>query len=279
MNSIAGKRVLITGPTSGIGRQVAIELGRLSAHLVLACRNEAKGRDVAREIAANRHAGSVDVMHLDVSRRQSVQAFVAELVARHPPIDVLVNNAGTVQGERRESADGIELTFATNVLGYHRVTSGVLDHFTTGGTPRIVVVASAFAGDVGLADLEFRRRPYDGLLAYRQSKACDRLWSWALARRLEPRGITVNAMTPGWVPDTELSRNLLPEVRQARARPGRTVAQGADTAVWLAASADVAGVTGRFFADRREMPCEFRDHDTEERLWRICEDFISRSAR
>ena len=279
MDWIAGKRVLITGPTSGIGRQIAIELGRLGAHLVLACRNEAKGGDVAREIAANRRAGSVDVMHVDVSSRQSVQAFVAELVAHHRPIDVLVNNAGTIQGERRESADGIELTFATNVLGYHLVTSGVLDHFNTGGTPRIVVVASAFAGDVDLADLEFRRRPYDGLLAYRQSKACDRLWSWALARQLEPRGITVNAMTPGWVPDTELSRNLLPEVRQARARPGRTVAQGADTAVWLAAASDVAGVTGGFFADRREMPCEFRNHDTEERLWRICEDFISRTAR
>ena len=277
MDWISGKRVLITGPTSGIGRQIAIELGRLGAHLVLACRNEAKGRDVAREIAGNRHAGGVEIMHVDVSSQQSVQTFVAEFVAHHPPIDVLVNNAGTVQAERRESADGNELTFATNVLGYHRVTSGVLDHFNTGGASRIVVVASAFAGDVDLADLEFRRRPYDGLLAYRQSKACDRLWSWALARRLEPRGITVNAMTPGWVPDTELSRNLLPEVRQARARPGRTVAQGADTAVWLAASADVAGVTGRFFADRREMPCEFRDHDAEETLWRICE--VSRTAR
>jgi NAD(P)-dependent dehydrogenase (short-subunit alcohol dehydrogenase family) len=276
MDWIAGKHVLITGPTSGIGRQIAIALGALGAHLVLACRNEDKGRDVAREIAGNRHAGSVDIMQVDVSSQQSVQTFVAGLVAHHPRIDVLVNNAGTVQGERRESADGIELTFATNVLGYHQVTVGVLDHFNT-GAPRIVVVASAFAGDVDLTDLEFKRRRYDGLLAYRQSKACDRLWSWALARRLEPRGITVNAMTPGWVPDTELSRNLLPEVRQARARPGRTVTQGADTAVWLAASADVAGVTGRFFADRREMPCEFRDHDAEETLWRICE--VSRTAR
>jgi hypothetical protein len=86
-------------------------------------------------------------------------------------------------------------------------------------------------------------------------------------------------MTPGWVPDTELSRNLLLEVRQARARPGRTVTQGADTAVWLAASPDVAGVTACFHADRREVPCEFRDHDTEERLWRICEDFVSRTRR
>ena len=235
MDWIAGKHVLITGPTSGIGWQIAIELGRLGAHLVLACRDEAKGHDVARAIAADPKAGDVAgdvaVLQVDVASRASVQAFVAEYAARHPPIDVLVNNAGTLQGERRESVDGIELTFATNVLGYHRVTSGLLDRFNTAGAPRIVVVASAFAGDLDLADLEFRRRPYDGLLAYRQSKACDRLWSWAMARRLQPRGITVNAMTPGWVPDTELSRNLLPEVRQARSRPGRTVAQGADTAV------------------------------------------------
>jgi len=285
MNGIAGKRVLITGPTSGIGRQIAIELSRLGAHLVLACRDEAKGRDVAREIAADPKAGDVnvardvDVLQVDVSSRQSVQAFVAAYAARHPPIDVLVNNAGTIQGERRESVDGIELTFATNVLGYHRMTCGLLDRFNTACAPRIVVVASAFAGDLDLADLEFRQRPYDGLLAYRQSKACDRLWSWAMARRLQPRGITVNAMTPGWVPDTELSRNLLPEVRQARSRPGRTVAQGADTAVWLAGAPDVAGVTARFYADRREAPCEFRDHDTEERLWRICEDLVSRTPR
>ena len=279
MDSIAGKHVVITGPTSGIGRQIAIALGALGARLVLACRDEAKGHAVARDIAARPRAGHVDVLQVDVSSRASVEAFVAAYAARHPPLDVLVNNAGTVQGERRVSADGIELTFATNVLGYHRVTCGLLDHVNRDGAARVVVVASAFAGDLDLDDLEFTRRTYDGLLAYRQSKACDRLWSWALARRLQPRGISVNAMTPGWVPDTELSRNLLPEVRQARARPGRTAVQGADTAVWLAASSDVAGVTARFFADRREAPCEFRDHDTEERLWRICEDFASRTPR
>ena len=278
MKSIKDKRVLITGPTSGIGRQIAIELGGQGAHVVLACRDQAKGHEVARALAANPNAGGVDVLHVDVSSQASIRAFVAAYIARQPPIDVLVNNAGTIQGERRESVDGIELTFATNVLGYHLVASGLLDHFNSDGAPRIVVVASAFAGDLDLTDLEFTRRPYDGLVAYRQSKACDRLWSWALARRLETRGITVNAMTPGWVPDTELSRNLLPEVRQARARPGRTVAQGADTAVWLAASPDVAGVTARFYSDRREAPCEFRHHDTEEKLWRICEDFVRRTA-
>jgi len=279
MDSIVGKHVVITGPTSGIGRQIAIDLGALGAHLVLARRNREGAAAVAREIAAQPRAGHVDVLHVDVSSRASVEAFVAAYAARHQPLDKLVNNAGTVQGERRGSNDGVELTFATNVLGYHRVTCGLLDHFTRDGAARVVVVASAFAGDLDLDDLEFTRRPYDGLLAYRQSKACNRLWSWALARRLQPRGITVNAMTPGWVPDTDLSRNLLPEVRHARARPGRSVVQGADTAVWLAAAPEVAGTTARFYADRRDTPCELRDHDTEERLWRICEDLTSRTPR
>ena len=268
----------MTGPTSGIGRQAALELGALGANLVLACRDESKGHAVARIIAKDPNAGRVAVLQVDVSSQQSVQAFATAYRARHPRIDVLVNNAGTIQGERRESPEGIELTFATNVLGYHAVTSGLLEHFNTDGASRVVVVASAFAGDLDLDDLQFTRRRYDGLTAYRQSKACNRLWSWALARRLQPRGITVNAMTPGWVPDTELSRNLLPEVRQARARPGRTVAQGADTIVWLASDPAVAGVTGRFFADRRELPCEFRNTQDEEALWRVCESHVVRTT-
>jgi NAD(P)-dependent dehydrogenase (short-subunit alcohol dehydrogenase family) len=276
MNWIAGRQVIITGPTSGIGRQIAIDLGALGANLVLACRDEAKGRDVARAIAAAPEAGRVDVLPVDVSSQQSVLAFAAAYLARHPRIDVLVNNAGTVQGERRTSVDGIELTLATNVLGYHLLTTRLLDHFNDTGA-RIVVVASAFAGDLDLDDLEFARRPYDGLTAYRQSKACNRLWSWALARRLHSRGITVNAMTPGFVPDTELSRNLLPELRQSPARPGRTVAQGADTAVWLASAPEIAGTTSRFFADRRDVPCEFRNAQIEERLWNVCEDFTART--
>jgi NAD(P)-dependent dehydrogenase (short-subunit alcohol dehydrogenase family) len=275
MNWIAGRQAVVTGPTSGIGRQIAIDLGALGANLVLACRDEAKGRDVARAIAAAQGAGRVDVLPVDVSSQQSVLAFAAAYVARYPRIDVLVNNAGTVQGERRTSVDGIELTFATNVLGYHLLTTSLLDHVNDTGA-RIVVVASAFAGDLDLDDIEFTRRPYDGLTAYRQSKACNRLWSWALARRLHARGITVNAMTPGFVPDTELSRNLLPELRQARARPGRTVAQGADTAVWLASAPEIAGTTSRFFADRRDVPCEFRNTQIEERLWSVCDDFAAR---
>jgi NAD(P)-dependent dehydrogenase (short-subunit alcohol dehydrogenase family) len=108
--------------------------------------------------------------------------------------------------------------------------------------------------------------------AYAQSKACNRLWTWALARRLAGSRVTANAMTPGFVPGTELSRDMLPSIRAMfSTRGGRTAAEGADTAVWLASSPDVDGVTGKFFADRRERPCEFRGEPAEERLWSICD--------
>jgi NAD(P)-dependent dehydrogenase (short-subunit alcohol dehydrogenase family) len=271
-NWIRGRHVVVTGPTSGIGRQIARELGALGAHLVLACRDVAKGRDVATEIETAPGAGPVEVLQVDTSSQGSIRAFAQAYRADHTRLDVLVNNAGTVQGDRVESVDGIELTFATNVLGYHLLTRELLGLLGTSAPARVVVVASAFAGDLDFDDLQFTRRRFERLQAYRQSKACNRLWSWALARRLTPRGVTVNAMTPGFVPGTDLSRNMPPGLKQAyRERTGRTVAQGADTAVWLASSPDVAGLTGRFYTDRREVACEFRNTDVEERLWRVCE--------
>ena len=269
MEWIADKRVIVTGSTSGIGRQIAVDLGARGAELVLACRDLDKGKSVADEI--ERRGGRADVLHVNTSSLQSMRAFAEAFRQRYDRLDVLVNNAGTSQGQRHESVDGIELTFATNVLGYHVLTRELL-HRLSSPPARIVVVASAFAGDLDFDDLQFTRRQYDALTAYRQSKACNRLWSWALATRL-PRGSTVNAMTPGFVPGTELSRDLPPAIRQAyRERSGRTMAEGADTAVWLASDPAVEGITSRFYSDRRELPCEFRNGDAQERLWRICED-------
>jgi NAD(P)-dependent dehydrogenase (short-subunit alcohol dehydrogenase family) len=272
MEWLAGKRVIVTGPTSGIGHQIALDLSARGADLVLACRDLDKGGRVAREI--HEHGGRADVLHVDASSIRSMHAFAEAFRQRYDGLDVLVNNAGTSQGERRQSVDGIEMTFATNVLGYHVLTRELLNRLPA-PPARIVVVASSFAGDVDFEDLQFTRRPYDALTAYRQSKACNRLWSWALATRL-PHGSTVNAMAPGFVPGTELSRDLPPAIRQAyRERSGRTMKEGADTAVWLASDPAVEGVTSRFYSDRRELPCEFRNDAAQERLWRICEDLSS----
>ena len=270
-------RIVITGATSGIGEEIAYQLGRAGAALVLGCRDVDKGERVAARIRAEGGTDDVVVLSLDAASRQSIQDFSRAYRERFDRLDVLVNNAGLGHGQRLETREGLELVFATNVLGYHRLSLALSDLLVRSAPARIVVVASTFASNFDIDDLQWVRRPYDELAAYAQSKACNRLLSWALARRLEKSGVTVNAMAPGFVPDTRLSRNLSPDLRDAYSRrSGRSVAQGADTAVWLALSADVEGVTGRFYFDRAELPCEFRDTAVEERLWTICEGFTGR---
>ena len=137
---------------------------------------------------------------------------------------------------------------------------------------RVVNVASTFASDLDLDDLQFERRPYDGMRAYAQSKACDRMLTWAFARRLAETGVTVNAMAPGLVTETDLYDDLPADVRlQLQQQPSRSVAEGADTAVWLAAATDLEGVSGKFYEQRAEQPCQFRDPEAEEKLWASCQ--------
>jgi NAD(P)-dependent dehydrogenase (short-subunit alcohol dehydrogenase family) len=260
---------VVSGPTSGIGLQIARDLAATGASLVLGCRDVAKGETVAAALRAGGAAGAT-VLHLDAASAESVEAFARRCAADVPRIDVLVNNAGVAHARRQVTSEGYELTFATNVLGYHRLSLALLDQLKASAPARIVTVASTFAGDLDIDDLQFERRPYEELQAYAQSKACNRLLTWALARRLEGTDVTANAMAPGFVPATGLARDLSPDLKRMYAtRTGRSLQDGADTAVWLATSRDVAGVSGRFFYDRRERPCELRNHVIEERLWSL----------
>jgi NAD(P)-dependent dehydrogenase (short-subunit alcohol dehydrogenase family) len=279
--SLTGKRVIITGPTSGIGQEIAVQLAALGAELVLACRDLVRGERTAAEIARRTGAKNCAVMCIDLASQQSIRAFAQQFRARYPRLDVLVNDAGINRSQRQTSVDGVELVFATNVLGYYLLTRELLDLLRASAPARIVNVASTFASDLDLTDLQFARRPYEGRKAYAQSKACDRLFTWALARRLEGSGVTANAMAPGLVPqtglyrDTTLASRLI--MRVLGLFYGRSVAQAADTAVWLASSAEVEGVSGRFFEQRRELPCAFRNAEAEEKLWSICEGLVGSS--
>ena len=272
MSSIDGKRVVITGGTSGIGQEAAVRLASLGAHVVLACRDTLRGKRVADAISAQTGRESATVLELDTSDASSIHAFGVAYRSTYGPLDVLVNNAGVILTSRETSVDGIELTFATNVLGYFLVTTELLDALRAAPSARVVNVASTFASDVDLDDLQFNRRAYDGMAAYAQSKACDRMLSWAFARRLRTDSVTVNAMAPGLMLGTRLYRQLPADARAALQRLGsRSVPEGADTVVWLAASADLDGVTGRFFEQRAELACQFRDVNAEETLWEACE--------
>ena len=272
--SMQGRRVLVTGATSGIGKEIAVRLAGLGAELVLACRDVERGRAAAAEIERRTGWKNCALMHIDGSSRKSIREFAGLFRKKYSWFDVLVNNAGVYLNRRQASADGLELTFATNVLGYFLLTRELLDLLRSSAPARIVNVASTYAGDLDLGDLQFERRGYDGQKAYKQSKACDRLLTWALARRLEGSGVTANAMAPGLV-QTGLYRHMSPfmrlPLRFAGLFFGRSVGQGADTAVWLASSPEVEGVTGKFFELRREAACQFRNTGDEEKLWRICE--------
>jgi NAD(P)-dependent dehydrogenase (short-subunit alcohol dehydrogenase family) len=275
MNNIKGKRVVITGPTSGIGEQVAIQLGAFGAALVLGCRDTERGKHVAEKIAHCTNASStIDVMQIDASSIESVRNFARQYRKSYARLDVLINNAGVNRAEqpREDSVEGIELTFATNVLGYYLITQELIDVLKDSAPSRIVNVASTFAGDLDLDDLQFEYRSYDGMKAYAQSKACDRMLTWAFARRLKNTGVAVNAMAPGLVPGSNLFSKMSADTRHAlHQRGGVTVAQGADTAVWLAGNPEIEGVSGKFFEQRKEIACDFRNVEHEEKLWNICE--------
>ncbi len=270
---LAGRRCLVTGASSGIGKATARELARRGGRVVLACRSPERGEAARREIAEATGNPHLELMVAELSSRRSIRDLARPFRERHPVLHVLVNNAG-VWRERRQSAEGIEMTWATNVLGYFLLTDLLLPSLRAAGSARIVNVASRFASDLDLTDVEFKRRPYRGRTAYAQSKQAERMLTWALARRLEGTGVTANAVHPGFV-NTGLfgkAGGLFGRVASVYAKlAALRPEEGADTLVWLAASPEVEGQSGRFWSERQERRCRFRDPDQEEALWRLCQ--------
>ncbi len=279
MTSMKNKRVIITGPTSGVGKEIALQLATLGADVILACRDIKKGKQVAAEIVRKNNTSKPVVMFIDTSSQKSIRGFAKEFRRRYRRLDMLINNAAMNRGTlpKINSADGIELTFATNVLGYFLLTQELLDVLKRSAPARIINVASAFASDLDLDDLQFERRKFESFKAYAQSKACDRLFTWALARRLKGSGVIVNAMTPSLITETGLYRNAPADLvaRLTKYSGGRTSAEGADTAVWLASDPKMETVTNKFFQDREELECEFRNKRDEEKLWKICDELVN----
>lgn len=242
--------------------------------MVLACRNRSAGEQARDSLRAATGSAALELAEVDISLRHSVRSFARNLERRLEHIDVLVNNAGTWSEKRRETGDGIELTWGTNQLGYVLVTRELEGLLRAAPAARTVNVASQLARDLELEDVEFRRRRYSGIKAYAQSKQANRMWTWALARRLEGTAVTANALHPGGVATPLfskggglLSRLIGPLIRLR----GRSPQLGADTALWLAASPEVEGVSGRFYIDRKDVRCRFKNPEAEERVWELCE--------
>ena len=258
---------LITGASGAIGKAIARQLAeRHGFEVVLACRNEEKARQAVAEIQRAAGKGHARYELVDVSRYSSIQALAARWQG---PLHVLINNAAASPRQRRETPEGIELQFATNVLGYFWMIQlfGERLKAAAGAAPaRIVNVASYWAGDLDRADLEFKRRQYNNGTAYRQSKQADRMLTVAFAARLKADGITVNACHPGDV-NSRLSNDL--------GFGGQTSPdEGADTPVWLATDPVGAQETGKYFEHRRAVRCQFGEDATAvEALYEACQAY------
>jgi NAD(P)-dependent dehydrogenase (short-subunit alcohol dehydrogenase family) len=271
---LTGKTCLVTGASAGIGKATAAALARRGGHVVMAVRDPEKAERVRREIVRSTGNERVELSLVDLASPRDIRRFASELAGRLPRLDLLVNNAGVWLSRRQTGPDGIERTWATNVLGYFLTSELLRPLLEAAPSARIVNVASHLAGGLDLEDVEYRRRPYDGRAAYAQSKQADRMLSWALARRLAGRSITVNALHPGFVASEIFAkgggwRSLLASL--AARLGGRSPEQGADTVVYLATSSVVEGMSGLYWADRRQHLCRFRDPDAEEALFRLCE--------
>ncbi|HEY8041072.1 MAG TPA: SDR family oxidoreductase [Polyangiaceae bacterium] len=276
-DDLLDRTCLVTGATSGIGKEIARGLALKRGHVVVASRDLERGKRVAEELGDDSANPRVEAVELDVASQAGVRRFAADFTKRFTKLHVLVNCAGGYWPRKERTAEGVELTWATNVLGYYLPTVLLLDTLLSSAPARIVNVASVAARGLDLDDVEFDRRPYEGYAAYRQSKQADRMLTWELASRLRGRGVTANAMHPGYV-RTSLVRSG--GVQGLLWRLGglfaRSPVRGADTAVWLASSTALADDTGGYYVDRKEKHCRFHDDESQAKLWALCEKMTSR---
>lgn len=291
---LSAMKAIVTGASSGIGVETARALAKAGADVTLAVRDTVEGEKAAADIVASTGNARVHVAYLDLSARDSIDAFVASW---HGPLDILVDNAGIMATPERRTAEGWELQFATNHLGHFALTVGLHDALAAAGHARVVVVSSVghVNGDIIWDDINFEHHPYDEWKAYSQSKTANILFAVEAARRWADDGIAVNALNPGRIWSTGLSRHMSapPSSFEPESSDGVTVkdvAQGAATSTLLAASPLVEGVTGQYFEDcqpavpytpglRRGFAAYAVDPDAAARLWRVSVDMIGNARR
>lgn len=252
---------LVTGATGAIGKAIALKIAQQPGHqVVLLCRDPHKADKAVSEIIERSGNPQVSREVVDVSSMESIKAVAGRL---QQPVHVLVNNAAVTSRQRQETAEGIELQFATNVLGYFRLTRALAGQLRTGSPARVVNVASYWAGDLDLDDLEFTRRPYNNNTAYRQSKQANRMLTVAFAERLREHGVSVNACHPGDV-SSSLSNNL-------GFGGNESPADGARTPAWLATDAIGQRETGKYFEHMKMQRCRFGENRANvEALYQAC---------
>jgi NAD(P)-dependent dehydrogenase (short-subunit alcohol dehydrogenase family) len=278
---LSGRRCLVSGANSGIGYETALALADLGAELVLLCRSLERGQQAAERIRQHTGNARVSTELIDVSDLSSVRALATRIGSA--TVDVLVHNAGALAGERVETRDGIELALATHVVGPWLLTHLLRDNLKRSADARVIWVSSGgmYTRRLNLEDPNWTRREYDGVIAYAETKRAQVILSELWAEEMREGGVAVNAMHPGWA-DTPSVEVSLPRFHRVTRSILRTPAEGADTAVWLAACPRAGRYSGRFFFDREErrthlLPFTRESREDRRALWELCRRLASES--
>ncbi|MBN8867366.1 MAG: SDR family NAD(P)-dependent oxidoreductase [Solirubrobacterales bacterium] len=247
MPDLTGRRVMITGATSGLGLAGAIDLGRCGAKVHLVARDEAKGRAALAEVGRDAE------LHLcDLSSLVEIRRFATGFLDSGERLDVLIANAGVMPAERERTEEGFELTFATNLLGPYLLTDLLLPRLREGRDPRVIVMSSGGMYSTGfdLDDPQLDRREYRPTAFYAHAKRGEVMLADQWQRREPEGGVSFCSMHPGWAVTPGMSA-ALPGFHRLTGPILRDPHQGVDTAIWLSGASPRRAPGGRFYQDRR----------------------------
>jgi NAD(P)-dependent dehydrogenase (short-subunit alcohol dehydrogenase family) len=272
-SSMQGKICMVTGANSGIGKATALALAQMGAAVVMVCRDRARGEQARSEITTKSRNNAVDLLQADLSSQQSIRQLVENFQHHYPHLHVLINNAGAAFPGRRETVDGLEMTFAVNYLAPFLLTHLLLDVLTASAPARIVNVSSGShkAGYIKLDNLQ-SKNPYRSMKVYGQAKLAVVLFTYELARRLEGTGVTVNCLHPGFVATNFAQSDVGPAFRllvKVIGSFGASPQEGAKTSIYLASSPEVEGVTGKYVVKsipKRSAAISY-DESLQRQLW------------
>jgi len=273
------KICIVTGANSGIGKVTAQELASKGAIVIMVCRNKEKGQQALEEIVTKTKNQNLELIVADFSSQKEILRAANEIKTKYPIIDVLVNNAGAINETRTETVDGYETTFAVNHLGYFLFTKLLLDNLKSAPKARIINVASMAQqmGKLNFDDLQ-TKISYSPMKAYSLSKLANVIFTYELANRLKNSNITANCVHPGVV-NTNFGNELKGVVKfifKLFVPLMRDANKGAETSIWLATAPELEGVSGKYFADKKEKKTQPDSYKPEiqQKFWEVSEKMI-----
>ncbi len=272
--NMRGKTVVVTGGTSGIGRATVLALAAMSARVLFSGRNASAAAEVMAAARAASPGAEVEFIPVDFASLASVREFAQAVKNKVGKIDVLINNAGASPAKPEKSADGIEMTLAVNHLAPFLLTHLLLPAIADGG--RIVNVASKMHSwrSFNFEDPELNKK-WSGTTAYSQSKLANVMFTYLLAEKLASRKISVNCLHPGVIA-TEITRDMPAPIRFIARLIFKSAEKGAETSVYLATADEVAGITGKYFDNKKAVASspESNDRAKQQKLWQLTEGLL-----